>query len=541
MTGSDLQKSVILFTLTAAAIVVTWWWLGAPIAMPPSPLDQGEKLYCVSYAPFHGAQTPIDPTTHIEPAQIDEDLAQLAQITDCVRTYSVDFGLDYVPQAARKHGLKLLLGVWLSSRPERNQFQITRGVALVKEFPDVIRAVIVGNEALLRGEISAAALGDTLRKVKAQVDKPVTYADVWEFWLRHRELASAVDFVTIHILPYWEDFPIPAENAADHVASIRKRAATDFPGKEIVIGETGWPSAGRMREGALPSRANQARVIQDILARGKRENFRVNVIEAYDQPWKRFLEGTVGGHWGLLDDASRTFKFAWGEPVSNHPRWRTQAAGGVALAALTFGAALFARRRAVSPMDLMRGSWCALALNALIGGVFVGWAIENALVESLGAGGWLRSLALIAVAIAAPIVGAMGLALNVASPSFDRVLASSEDRVRDPLVLFLGVVLIALCVLAVQAALGLVFDPRYRDFPFVPLTAAAAPFLLLSFRAPRPDGPRPLAELIAAAVLTACAIYIGYNETLANWQALWFCAALVALSLSLARARAAQN
>ena len=133
---------------------------------------------------------------------------------------------------------------------------------------------------------------------------PVTYADVWEFWLRNRDVAAAVDFITIHILPYWEDFPIPARNAAAHVESIRRRMVAAFPGKEVIIGEVGWPSAGRMREGALPSPANQARVIQDVLALGKRENFRVNVIEAFDEPWKRALEGTVGGHWGLLDDAS---------------------------------------------------------------------------------------------------------------------------------------------------------------------------------------------------------------------------------------------
>ena len=129
--------------------------------------------------------------------------------------------------------------------------------------------------------------------------------------------------------------------------SIRRRVVAAFPGKEVVIGEVGWPSAGRMREGALPSPANQARVIQDVLALGKRDNFRVNVIEAFDQPWKRALEGTVGGHWGLLDDASRAPKFAWGEAVSNHPLWRWQAAGGIAFALIVFGAAsrCGARRR----------------------------------------------------------------------------------------------------------------------------------------------------------------------------------------------------
>ena len=534
-----VTKPVILFILTAAAIVAAWWRLGVPIAMPPSPLDPGEKLYCASYAPFHGSQTPFDPTTHIEPSQIDDDLAQLARITGCIRTYSVDFGLDRVPEIARKHGLNVLLGVWLSSKPERNQFQIATGIALAKQFPDVVRAVIVGNEVLLRGELSSADVAAALRAVKAQVPQPVTYADVWEFWLRYRELANAADFITIHILPYWEDFPIPAEQAADHVASIRSRVAAEFPGKEIVIGETGWPSAGRMREGALPSRVNQARVIQDILARGRRENFRVNVIEAYDQPWKRQLEGTVGGHWGLLDDATRTFKFAWGETVSNHPHWRWQAVGGVVLAALIFGLSLLAYHRARPQAEPVHRLSIALVINALCAGIFVGWAVENALVESLGAGGWARSLALLAVAIAAPVVGAMGLALGIAVPSFDRVLASAEDRVREPLSLMLGLVLIALCALALQTAFGLVFDPRYRDFPFTPLTAATVPFLLQSFLLPRLAGAPAIAEYSAAGVLLLCTIYIAFNETMVNWQALWLCAVLIALAIILARARAA--
>ena len=109
-----------------------------------------------------------------------------------------------------------------------------------------------------------------------------------------------------------------------------------FPDKDIFVGEFGWPSAGRMREGALPSPVNQARVIQEVVALAKRESYRVNLIEAYDQPWKRQLEGTVGGHWGLYDAYRRQAKFAWGGAVSNHPHWRWQAAGGVGLAAVVF-------------------------------------------------------------------------------------------------------------------------------------------------------------------------------------------------------------
>jgi exo-beta-1,3-glucanase (GH17 family) len=536
-----MRKAVSLFTLVAAVIVVSWWWLGAGVSMPPSPLDPGERLYCVSYAPFRGAQTPLDLSTKIAAQQIDQDLAQLSKITDCIRIYSVDLGLDQIPEIAQRHGLKVLLGLWVSSFPDRTQYQLTTGIALANKFPDTVRAVIVGNEALLRGEVSAAKLREYIASVKSQVKAPVTYADVWEFWVRNRELASAVDFVTVHILPYWEDDPIAAAKAADHVASIRKHVAEIFPGKEIVIGEFGWPSAGRMREGALPSPATQAFVLADVLRRGKQDGFRVNLIEAFDQPWKRFLEGTVGGHWGMFEDASRRQKFVWGAPVSNHPSWPLQAAGGVAFAAVVFAAAMLARRRAPDQGAPDNFAWGAIALNAAIAGVMIGWTIENIPLESLGIGGWTRSLAFAAVAVLAPVAGAVALATSRTLPTFNQVIGSKSQRTSDLPALALGLLFAALVALAVQSALALSFDPRYRDFPFAPMTAAVVPFVLLSLVAPRRKGERPLAETLAAAVLALCAIFIVLNETPANWQALWFAATLAALVLSLLRTPAAPN
>ncbi len=370
--------------VSALAIVAVWAWLGAPVPMPQAPLHPGEKLYCLSYAPFHGRQTPLDPTTHVSAAEIDKDLTQLARLTDCVRTYSTDYGLDQIAGIAAKHGLKVIQGLWLSRNPATNAVEIDRAVALAKRYPGTIRAVVVGNEVLLRGEMAAGDLANTIRAVKARVPVPVTYADVWEFWLRNPVLATAADFVTIHILPYWEDFPIAADQAAAHVAAIRRRVVNAFPGKDVLIGEVGWPSAGRMREGALPSPANQARVIQDVLALAAREKFHVNVIEAYDQPWKRAFEGTVGGHWGIINDGARQLKFSWGEAVSNHPWWRWQAAGGVAFAVLVFGVS-FAVARGHAPTP---ARWLAVTGNALAGGVLIGWTIANVPLESLGLGGW---------------------------------------------------------------------------------------------------------------------------------------------------------
>ena len=87
----------VLFACAVAAIASAWWWMGADVPMPPSPLARGGKLYCVSYAPFRGTQSPLNPPVQIEAWQIDQDLAQLSQLTDCVRTYAIEFGLDRIP------------------------------------------------------------------------------------------------------------------------------------------------------------------------------------------------------------------------------------------------------------------------------------------------------------------------------------------------------------------------------------------------------------------------------------------------------------
>src|SRR5262245_52975736 len=453
---SSMGIATALFAIAAAAITTAWAWLGGTVQMPPSPVAPGEELCCGSYTPFRGRQSPLGPDNPVDPRQIDEDLAQLKQITDCVRTYSVDHGLDQIPELAKRHGMKVLQGLWLSNKAELNRKQIATTIALAKRFPDVIAAVVVGNEVLLRGEMSALDLVRTIREVKAQVSMPVTYADVWEFWLRYRDVATAVDFITIHILPYWEDFPVPAGDAAEHVDSIRKRVAAAFPDKDVFVGEFGWPSAGRMRESALPSPVNQAFAMHEVLDRAKRENYRVNLIEAYDQPWKRWLEGTVGGHWGLFDAYRRRAKFAWGGAVSNHPDWPWQAGGGVGLAALVFTTALAVRWRTVAAAGA--GWWLRLAAIAIVAGTLIGWTVANVPLESLTLGDWLRSLASAAVALMSPVAAAAALASGASAPSFAQMLGRRAQRPTDVVTFSLGILLIALAVLSVQAALGLVFD-----------------------------------------------------------------------------------
>ena len=534
----SLRTPLAFLLISLGAIAAVWWWLATPITLSRAPIDPDAKLLCVSYAPFRGNQTPLSPTTHVSAEQIAQDLAQLAKISDCVRTYSIENGLDQVPELAAKVGLKVIQGIWLGSNRLKNLTQISTAVRLTKEYPATITSLVVGNEVLLRGEMTQSDLAASIRSVKAQVAVPVTYADVWEFWLRNREVYESVDFVTIHILPYWEDFPVRAKHAAAHVDAIRRRMAVAFPGKEILIGETGWPSEGRMRDAALPSRTNQARVVSEILDIAKRESFRVNLIEAYDQPWKRQLEGTVGGYWGLFDAEQRALKYPPGVVISNYPFWKLQMGVGMALAILVFAAAWLTLRR--RPWTPRLASWVAVGISATTAGILFGVAVHKMLFESYGSGGWLVWGWLLAAAIASPVFCANALMSGRGLPTFLELLGPRDQRVRSAMAIILGLALIVTTLIGAETALGFVFDPRYRDFPFAALTIAVVPFASLTLLNRPKEGTRPVAEAVFAGLFAGAAVYTGFNEGSDNWQSLWTCAIYFALAVTLWQARAAQ-
>jgi exo-beta-1,3-glucanase (GH17 family) len=534
----SLRTPLAFLLISLGAIAAVWWWLATPITLTRAPIDPDAKLLCVSYAPFRGNQTPLSPTTHVSAEQIAQDLAQLAKISDCVRTYSIENGLDQVPELAAKVGLKVIQGIWLGSNRLKNLTQISTAVRLTKEYPATITSLVVGNEVLLRGEMTQSDLAATIRSVKAQVAVPVTYADVWEFWLRNREVYEVVDFVTIHILPYWEDFPVRAKYAAAHVDAIRRRMAVAFPGKEILIGETGWPSEGRMRDAALPSRTNQARVVSEILDIAKRESFRVNLIEAYDQPWKRQLEGTVGGYWGLFDAEQRTLKYPPGIVISNYPFWKLQMGVGMALAIVVFAAAWLTLRR--RPWTPRLASWVAVGISATAAGILFGVAVHKMLFESYGLGGWLVWGWLLAAAIASPVFCANALMSGRGLPTFLELLGPRDYRVRSAMAIILGLAFIVTTLIGAETALGFVFDPRYKDFPFAALTMAVVPFASLTLLNRPKEGTRPVAEAVFAGLFAGAAVYTGFNEGSDNWQSLWTCAIYFALAVTLWQARAAQ-
>jgi len=529
------RTKLLLFVLSLGLIAAAWCWMAWPARV--AAIDPVGKLDCVSYAPFRVGQTPWNSSEVIPPEQIAEDLATLSVLSGCIRIYSVENGLDQVPALAAKVGLRVILGVWIGRDPRKNADLIDTAVSLTKHYPETITALFVGSEVLLRGDMTAGDLQKTIRSAKARVSIPVSYADVSEFWLRYPDVGKEVDFVTVHVLPYWEDVPVRAEDAAAHVGGIYKQVAAAFPGKEILIGEAGWPSRGRMRDGALPSRINQARFLSEVFDLARRENIRVNLFEAYDEPWKQQWEGTAGGHWGLLDGLSRELKYPPGSAVGNYPFWKLQLAAGLAFCSCVFAAAWFSRGREPSKTDL--APWVAVAASATVGGCLLGVSVETMLYESYGLAGWSNQGLLLAAAMAAPLFGSHALVSGRPLPGFVELIGPRESRPLSVPALILALILIVTTLLATETALGLVFDPRGRDFPFAGLTMAVLPICAIALLNRRKLDADQVAEATFAGLLVTSALCISLNEGFHNWQALWTSAAYVVLGAALWTPRAA--
>jgi exo-beta-1,3-glucanase (GH17 family) len=322
---------LLLVLLAALANVVAWWWPNRPVQVGHAPYAVQEHVVeSMSFAPFRRGQSPLT-KTYPTAEQVTEDLQSLQGLTRGIRTYTAREGLEVVPPVAQKLGINVMQCVWLGPERDINEKEVAAAIELANRYPDAIKSLVVGNEVLLRKDLPVDEVIGYIRKVKAAVKQPVTYADVWEFWLRFPQLLNEVDFVTVHFLPYWEDLPIAASHSMPHILEVYREVKAKLPGKPITIGEVGWPSEGRSRRDAIPSRTEAAGFIADFMQLAQKEGLSYNLVEAFDQPWKVKLEGTVGGAWGVLNEL-RQPKFEVGGLVSNLPEWPLFAGLGVLLA-----------------------------------------------------------------------------------------------------------------------------------------------------------------------------------------------------------------
>lgn len=474
---SKLQKLICL-TLSLSAICTLFYWfqLGRPVFIRNAAVD---KLNCVSYSPFHlTGQTPFDRDLVITPAQIEADLVALSKQFACVRTYSVDQGLDVVPAVAQKLGMQVLLGIWIGRDAEVNAHEIELGTRLASQFPEVVKSLIVGNEVLMRREQTPARLREILADVRDKAPKvAVSYADSWDFWLRYQqELADSVSFATIHILPFWDDDTVAVGDAAQYVADTYHKVQAEMGGKALLIGETGWPSYGRQRQDAASSLVNQAQFVRDFSAIAKTESIPYNIIEAFDQPWKRRSEGAVGGYWGMFTADAQT-KFPLNGPIAETPEWRALAFVIMLVVFILFGT-LYCRRSGLDHKLV----WLVLPLSILGGGTSAAywrdmWMTNRNLLE------WCYSsvfaLALVITSyLFAQILGDWHFAQE--KPAFQQNSheSTNSDSINNSasLILLRRLFLFAAAVVC----LLLVFDLRNRDYPLALFTLPALGWFLMA-------------------------------------------------------------
>lgn len=279
----------------------------------PAPDFKG-LLPSLSYTPFEPGHV-IDP--NVDPDKIRADMKKLSTLTRAIRSYSATEGNELVPPIAAEFGLKVTVGAWIDKDEDRNEREIKAAIELARKNSNVI-GIVVGNEVIFRGEQKVEDLIDKIKKVKSAVRVPVTTGEIWNIWRDFPDLASNVDFIAAHVLPYWENFR--SDQAVDQAVDRYNLLRNLFPGKRIVIAEFGWPSAGYNLRNADPGQFQQALTLRNFVSRAEALGMEYNIVEAIDQPWK-FFEGGVGPYWGVLS-ANREPKFAWTGPVENPDYWK---------------------------------------------------------------------------------------------------------------------------------------------------------------------------------------------------------------------------
>lgn len=341
--------------------VLLWAVVNQPEIEPPWP--RTIKGFC--FSPMRETQRPALGHFPSE-SEINEDLALLEGKAYAVRTYTVESTMADIPQLAATHQLNVMLGGWIGEDRAANKKELTRLVSVFEKNHQQVIRVIVGNEALLRGDQTVEEMIGHLEKVRKEVWAPVSLAEPWHIWLKYPELVEHVDFIAVHILPYWEG--IDVDRAVDYVVFRYEQLKAAYPDKPIIIAEVGWPSNGRTRMEASATLANQTTFLRRFLEVAEREGYTYYIMEAFDQLYKRELEGEAGTSWGVYD-VDRETKIEFAAPVVRIPEWRGLVAISIGLTVLLL-AVMF--RDSAGLMKRGRGF---LALVAYIIPTFAVWMV----------------------------------------------------------------------------------------------------------------------------------------------------------------------
>ncbi|HJW05582.1 MAG TPA: glycosyltransferase family 2 protein [Rhodanobacter sp.] len=336
-----LLTAIVLALIVAAMNIGLWWWGN----YPRGPEDWHGKVGGYALSVFQRYQSPFK-QDYPSDDEIAADLRLLHRYTDHIRTYTMRQN-PQLYRLAQAEGLKVMAGAEIDKRLDNNEREIELLIAKARAYPDTITKVIVGNEVLFRNDLAPEQMMAYLDRVRAAVHQPVSIAEPDYIWLKYPELVQHVDFITIHLFPFWNGVPVsgPSGNphpALDQALGAYQQIRQRYPDKPVVVGEIGWPSNGDRHEYADPSVSNEAIFIRDWMNAAKAAHIDYYLMEAFDQPWKENLgEGRTGAYWGMFN-ADRQLKFPLTGPVVEDTSWPWKALAASLLALLPMIA--FARR-----------------------------------------------------------------------------------------------------------------------------------------------------------------------------------------------------
>ncbi len=255
------------------------------------------RLYGINFSPYMTGQDP-NLRTYIEIEQIRKRMCIIAPYTHRVRTFGTADGLEKSGMVAHEFGLEAFIGAWLSKDLATNEEQIEKLIQAGKD--GYIDVAIVGNEVLLRQDLSEDQLINYIRRVKnALPGIPVTTADVYSKILSYPRIIEEVDFLFVNYYPYWEGIKVDYAIATIH--TLHKRMIEAANGKEVYVSETGWPSCGNTIGEAVPSPENASFYFLNFVSWARANNIKYFYFEAFDEEWKANYEGPQGKCWGIWD------------------------------------------------------------------------------------------------------------------------------------------------------------------------------------------------------------------------------------------------
>ena len=197
----NLILNLALLVSIAATCAGLWAYFNRPVAVPDFP----ENVWGYSFSPFREGQ---DPTKNIYPSEqeIAADIDLLSSHTTRLRTYSVRDSLGEIPRIAQEFGMTVTLGIWISPDLVANEYEINRAIDIANRDRN-IDMVVVGNEAVYRGDVTPEQLMEYIDRVRDAVKVRDTTAEPWHIWLKYPELADHVKVIAAHVLVYWEKEP----------------------------------------------------------------------------------------------------------------------------------------------------------------------------------------------------------------------------------------------------------------------------------------------------------------------------------------------